>query len=61
MKPISREKRGPIVAAGKAGGFAIKAGALGSIPRQQSTFLSSGVLRGIQSTSVSDRCGEFDA
>ncbi|MBZ6370555.1 MAG: DUF1744 domain-containing protein [Microbacterium hominis] len=59
MKPIWREKRKAIAAAGKAGGFATKSGALGSMLHQRSTFLSSAVWDVVQITPVSDRPGEF--
>lgn len=59
MKPIWRKKRQELAAAGRAGGFSRKAGALGTMMHQQSSFLTSQVWDIVQVMPISERPGHF--
>ncbi|GEM10836.1 DNA polymerase epsilon catalytic subunit A [Rhodotorula toruloides] len=60
MKPIWREQRKQLLASQKSSsGFTGRAGTLGSMMHQRSTFLSSAVWDIVQITPVADRPGEF--
>lgn len=60
MKPIWRQKRKELAAAGGGrGGFGSRSGTLGSMMNQHSTMLSSSVWDIVQISPVSERPGEF--
>ncbi|GAA6063514.1 hypothetical protein JCM10212_004727 [Sporobolomyces blumeae] len=59
MKPLWRQRRKEVAAGMRAGGFANKAGTLGTMMHQHSSLLSSSTWDIVQIVPVSDRPGEF--